>query len=273
MAGWIKISREIVNHWLWQDAERLKWWMDLLFLAAWEEKKQLVGKQLVVLQKGQLIASLSFLCNRWGRSRTMVEPFLNLLIAEEMIEKSVSKNISIITIVNYEKFQALNGAYLEADLKGTNSSDCGTQPILSDAHLDADIEAHLDAHLDATNKEYKEIENNNYTYNSAREKKFIEDLKDEKSRGWQELIAMRHHLESVEIVCKWLDTFALDIQCRQIKHQDLNDARRHFSDWLKYELSHEQKQKNNETDRPNKQNQRRSTETSSTSWKDYEGTF
>ncbi|MBO4550395.1 MAG: DNA replication protein DnaD, partial [Bacteroidaceae bacterium] len=86
MAGWIKISREIANHWLWQDAERLKWWLDLLFLAAYEDKRQLVGKQLILLRKGQLIASLSYLCKRWGRSRTMVEPWLNLLMYDGMIE-------------------------------------------------------------------------------------------------------------------------------------------------------------------------------------------
>ena len=191
MAGWIKISRKIVDHWLWQDAERLKWWLDLLFIAAWERKRQLVGKQLVFLQQGQLIASLSFLCKRWGRSRTMVEPYLALLVEEGMIRKEVSRNISIITILNYDKYQANNSAYLEADLTNEESSDYVGHDDSADAHLEADPDAyldssnqafndaylkadltngkpdgyiqpdaHLDAHLDATNKEYKEVNNN-----------------------------------------------------------------------------------------------------------------
>ena len=71
-AGWIKISRSIAEHWLWKDAEILKWWLDLLLMAAWKEHKELVGRQLVSLEKGQLIASLAYLCKRWKRSRPMV---------------------------------------------------------------------------------------------------------------------------------------------------------------------------------------------------------
>lgn len=180
MEGWIKINRSIVNHWLWGDAERLKWWIDLLFMAAWERKRQLVGKQLVILQRGQLIASLSFLCKRWKRSRTMVEPFLNLLVGEGMIGKDISRNISIITILNYEKYQAHPDAYLDAypdayldthlevGLTPEKSSNCGQLNARDDAYLDAHLDTHLDAypdayldaHLEATNKEIKNKRNN-----------------------------------------------------------------------------------------------------------------
>lgn len=34
MSGWIKISRKINEHWLWEDANKLKWWIDLLLMAA-----------------------------------------------------------------------------------------------------------------------------------------------------------------------------------------------------------------------------------------------
>lgn len=161
MAGWIKIDTEIAKHWLWQDAERLKWWLDILFMAAWKDRKQLVGKQLVALRRGQFIASLSFLCKRWGRSRSMVEPFLNLLQEEEMISKEVGSNISIITVLNYDKYQANNsteiGAYLEAP-KNSYKSDKYNN---SDAHLDAHPDAHPDAHLDATREEYIDSKDNN----------------------------------------------------------------------------------------------------------------
>lgn len=154
MAGWIKISRDLVGHWLWQDAERLKWWLDLLFMAAWDDRKQIVGKQLVILKKGQLIASLSFLCGRWERSRTMVEPYLDLLIDEGMIEKNVSHNVSIITICNFEKYQTNNSTYLETP-ENTNGyapfDDSQNAPL--EAHPDTYPDAPLEAHPDAINKE------------------------------------------------------------------------------------------------------------------------
>jgi hypothetical protein len=177
MAGWIKIDTEISKHWLWQDAERLKWWLDILFMASWKDRKQLVGKQLVALRRGQFIASLSFLCKRWGRSRSMVEPFLNLLQKEEMISKEVGSNISIITVLNYDKYQANNStesdaevstevsAYLEAPQNYCKSDIYDNDEAYLDAHLDADHkahpDAHPDAHLDATREEYIDSKDNN----------------------------------------------------------------------------------------------------------------
>lgn len=145
-AGWIKISRSIAEHWLWKDAEILKWWLDLLLMAAWKEHKELVGRQLVSLEKGQLIASLAYLCKRWKRSRPMVESFISNLEQDGMITKAVCNNISIITIANYECYQTTNDAYLDAyqtDCESSGYIDGGTTPY---AHLDA----HLNADLDTT---------------------------------------------------------------------------------------------------------------------------
>lgn len=274
MAGWIKISREIANHWLWQDAERLKWWLDLLFLAAYEDKRQLVGKQLILLRKGQLIASLSYLCKRWGRSRTMVEPWLNILMYDGMIEKSVSHNISIITICNYEKYQA--GANLDTYLDAPQNADIsmGYTPTdaESNAHLETDPDAHLDAHLDAINKEYKEINNISTISISEGDSKnfeFIQELKN--SPIWIEQMAMRFHIGMDEVV-KRMDDFLLDLQCRGTEHRDLNDARRHYNDWLRIQLEKEKKQ-SNVSNRQKSESERRGSDVTATSAQDYEGAF
>ena len=156
MAGWIKISTDIAKHWIWNDAERLKWWIDILFMASWKDNKQLVGKQLVSLSRGQLIASISFLCKRWGRSRSMVEPFLTLLHEEGMISKEVGNNVSIITVLNYEKYQANNGtdanthidAYLEDNQSYCKSDDYDKTDKQEDAHIDTHVDAYPDAYLE-----------------------------------------------------------------------------------------------------------------------------
>ena len=178
MAGWIKISTDIARHWIWNDAERLKWWIDILFMASWKDTKQLVGKQLVSLRRGQLIASNSFLCKRWCRSRSMVEPFLTLLQEEGMISKEVGNNVSIITVLNYEKYQANNStdanahldAYLEDNQIVCKSDDYDNTYNKEDAHLDAHVDAypdaylfcksgaHIDAHLDTHNDAHLEDE-------------------------------------------------------------------------------------------------------------------
>ena len=67
------------------------------------------------------------------------------------------------------------------------------------------------------------------------EQKFIDELKN--SYTWLELIAMRFSLKDVDEVRKWLDDFSLEIGCKGTVHQNLNDIRSHFHDWLRIRLS------------------------------------
>lgn len=252
MAGWIKISREIANHWLWQDAERLKWWLDLLFLAAWDDKQVLHDSHLFVLRKGQIIASISFLSERWGKSNPTIIKYLKLLEDEGMIYRQVLyRQTPIITICNYEKYQTQEAAQV-------------------DTLLDRQVDSIVDAQVDG-NKEYKNI-NNISTISSKGESKnlkFIEELK--KSQIWLEQMAMRFHIPIDEIVRR-LDDFALDCDCRGTEHQDFNDTRRHYNDWLRIQLEAE-KRKNNVSDRQKSENKRRGSDVTATSAEDYEGAF
>ena len=286
MAGWIKISTDIAKHWIWNDAERLKWWIDILFMASWKDNKQLVGKKLVSLRRGQLVASISFLCKRWGRSRSMVEPFLTLLHEEGMISKEVGNNVSVITVMNYEKYQANNStdanahldAYLEDNQNVCKSDDYDNIDNQEDAHLDTHVDAYpdayLDAHLDATRKEYK---NNNIVdddVNTARahedkNHEFIEELK--QSEIWLEQMQMRFKLNADEIKDK-LDIFALDCRCRGIEHKNLNETRRHFNDWLRIQIE-SQNRNNNEATRRKPENKRRGSDVTAVKAEDYDGAF
>lgn len=105
MSGWIKIHREIQRHWIFQDAEKFKWWIDMLFLASYEDNKTLVKNQIANVKRGQFIGSLSFLAKRWCVSRDRVAAFLKLLQSEGMITKESDKNVTQITICNYESYQ------------------------------------------------------------------------------------------------------------------------------------------------------------------------
>ena len=176
-AGWIKISRSIAEHWLWKDAEILKWWLDLLLMAAWKEHKELVGRQLVSLEKGQLIASLAYLCKRWKRSRPMVESFISNLEQDGMITKAVCNNISIITIANYECYQTTNDAYLDTyqtDCESSGYIDGDTTPY---AHLNTDLDTTECttpyAHPYATNRRIVQNSNNILKKENIKERKEV----------------------------------------------------------------------------------------------------
>lgn len=105
--GWIKISRNITSHWLWQDAERLKWWLDLLFMAAWEDRESMHDTHKFTLHRGQMIASVAFLAKRWDISNPTCLKFLQLLTESGMIKREkLHRQTSVLTICNYEMFQS-----------------------------------------------------------------------------------------------------------------------------------------------------------------------
>lgn len=104
-SGWIKIHRSILDHWIWKDRIKFGWWLELLFMANWEQKKVLVGNTLITIERGQMIASNSFLMEKWGVCTHTVRNFLRLLEADGMITQTTYPKFNIITICNYDKYQ------------------------------------------------------------------------------------------------------------------------------------------------------------------------
>lgn len=105
MGGWIKIHRDITDHWIFQDAEKFKWWIDMILMASHESHKTLVNGNLISLSRGQFSVSISFLASRWNRSKEKVLNFLKLLESDHMITRNSDRKSTIITICNYESYQ------------------------------------------------------------------------------------------------------------------------------------------------------------------------
>ena len=105
MAGWIKIYRELADHWLASQPEKLGWWVLLLLKAEREDRKVFVGNQIVELKRGQIIASNSFLADLWRTSERTVGRFLDVLEEEKMLHRCTHRKITVLTICNYESYQ------------------------------------------------------------------------------------------------------------------------------------------------------------------------
>ncbi|HHV8922248.1 TPA: DnaD domain protein [Staphylococcus aureus] len=105
MAGWIKIHRKIIDHWIWTDSKRLKWWMDLLLLTNHSDKKVMLGGKLVVLKRGSFHTSELKLSERWNVSRNTVRNYLNALEKDNMITTKKTKNGTTIIVHNYGIYQ------------------------------------------------------------------------------------------------------------------------------------------------------------------------
>ena len=289
MGGWIKISREIEDHWLWQDAERMKWWIDMLFMASFEDKKVIEDTHLITIKKGQFIASVAFLCKRWGKSNKTIIKYLKLLEEDEMICREVlHRQTPVITICNYDKYQCNddnsvqtivhrqndeNSAYdIHAQNQSINKSKSDSLGCVKDNDVQTIVHRKVQT-IVHTSKEY----NNNIVdddVNTARAHEdenlvYIEELK--QSEIWLEQMQMRFRLNADEIKEK-LDIFALDCRCRGTEHKNLNETRRHFNDWLRIQIE-SQNRNNNEATRRKPENKRRGSDVTASKAEDYDGAF
>ena len=78
-SGWIKIHRRINEHWIWQNPNYLKWWLDLIMLANHKPAKILINSKLVSIDQGMYHTSVKKLSERWSVDRKAVFRFFYLL--------------------------------------------------------------------------------------------------------------------------------------------------------------------------------------------------
>ena len=105
MTGWIKIHRKIIDHWIWEDAKRFKWWMDILLLTNHTDKKTMIGGELITIKRGTFHTSELKLSERWNVSRNTVRNYLNALEKDNMIATKKTRNGTTIEVRNYGVYQ------------------------------------------------------------------------------------------------------------------------------------------------------------------------
>lgn len=106
--GWIKLHRSIRKNWIWSDAKKLKWWLDLLMMANHKDNKLLIGNELLIIKRGSLHTSIINLSTRWDADKKTVKKFLTLLEKDNMVTLNSSSIGTTIHISNYNGYQDFN---------------------------------------------------------------------------------------------------------------------------------------------------------------------
>lgn len=102
-----------------EEYSRRDAWVWLIENATWKPSRTRVKGEMIDLDRGELCFAQRFLADKWGWSKSRVDRFLKLLAAEGMIEvrtkngatadHAAGQGQSIISICNYEKYQAPEG--------------------------------------------------------------------------------------------------------------------------------------------------------------------
>ncbi len=106
--NWIKLNRSITDHWLWTSGEtfsRGQAFIDLLLMAAYADHPIVSQGKRMNLKRGSVVTSIRYLSDRWRWSKDKTMNFLNDLEADGTIEKVSDTKRTVLTIVNYEKYQ------------------------------------------------------------------------------------------------------------------------------------------------------------------------
>ena len=105
MSGWIKVHRQLTNHWIWEKPEYLKCWIDILMQANIEAKKVLIKGQLIEVGRGEVIYSYDTWANRWKMNKSKVVRFLKMLEKDLMIELKNETVTTRLIVCKYDTYQ------------------------------------------------------------------------------------------------------------------------------------------------------------------------
>jgi len=113
MAGFIRLSRKYFEHSYWTEKRTFsaaEAWLDLIASARFEIDPGTVHIKMKIIQinRGELPASVRFLARRWSWSKDKVARYLNNLENDTMISRETRQGETVITILNYNKFNPLS---------------------------------------------------------------------------------------------------------------------------------------------------------------------
>lgn len=109
MVGWIKVHRKLMDHWLWDDPRRLKWWFAVLLEVNYSDGKMNFGNKLITVKRGSSTKSLRAWGEVFGCGIKAVTNFFDLLESDQMISRETIRrgkhSTTLIKVTNYEEYQ------------------------------------------------------------------------------------------------------------------------------------------------------------------------
>lgn len=150
--GYIRVYRDIREHWIWDNGDMLRAWLDLIMTANHEDNQFLFCGELITVKRGSLITSVRKLAARWHWGKDRVLKFLRLLEAEGMIDRKADSRKTLITIEKYDVYQV--GGKKKQTLPGTlTGTQTGTLTGTQTSHKQYTNEYTIES----TKKEYKDL--------------------------------------------------------------------------------------------------------------------
>lgn len=108
MAGWVKLHRSIQDSSIAAHPEYLAVWVHLMIRAQYSASECVIGRQVVMLNAGQLVFGRIKFSAETGVSENKVRAALDVMKSLNMITIKSMAKFSIISITNWQKYQEDN---------------------------------------------------------------------------------------------------------------------------------------------------------------------
>jgi hypothetical protein len=268
--GYIRLGRSFFSHKFWKEARTLsecEAWLDLIQSARYEATvtiECIAGRE-ISYGRGQYPAAIRFLAKRWNWGEKKVRSFLHKLVAEKMVSIDNSQGISVLTLVNYEKFNVTYSKGTAKDTAKDTPNDLSSISLQEQGAQQMAQQKTQEGHGEGTkekkdeNKDEKKGENSPaHTCAYARDVFLpVEALRREFSENqlWVEGITMQHrqqHGLTPQGVRDYLSKFSAELALKGDGEKPRKDYQSHFISWLKIEL---EKNKRNGNTQQNTQQQ------------------
>ena len=105
--GFIGVYRDIVNHWIYKDAELFKVWFEMIYRArySFEPETKMIEGHLVTINRGEFIFGRKSWSERLGVGERRLRTLIKNLTQDNMIELVKKYNkFTVYNIIKYEKY-------------------------------------------------------------------------------------------------------------------------------------------------------------------------
>lgn len=132
MAGWIKLHRDIKNHWIYTEKRKFskfEAWTDILLCVNHAQAKTIIKGKLITIERGESILSLDSWAHKWGWNKSAVNRFFELLKKDGMILLQNETVTTRITVCNYASYQDERNGNETQTKRKRNASETQTKSI------------------------------------------------------------------------------------------------------------------------------------------------
>ena len=242
-SGWFKFYRQIFDNPICtKDSEYFFVWCYILSEVAYEETRVLFKNEEIILSKGQLLTTVKDIALKLKVSESKVNRILKKLEIEKQIEKQSSSKNTLITVLNWERYQSSEEQNEE---QVTNERQTNDKPVTNKRQTDGKPSYYnKNIRIEEDKKERKEEGKNNIMYYcpepeqlATGQKPIIEIILNDKSfypisqsdiDEWQELYPAVNVIQELRKMKDWSNS-------NPQKRKTRKGIRRFISNWLSKE--------------------------------------